>query len=403
MSSDRFLKFWIAQNASVFSIAITSFVLPIVAVVLLDASATEVSLLFVFQELAVISLSLVVGVWLDRLPIVRTVIFAHVIQCLLLAAGSYLLWSTPSLLALYCLALALGATKLIQEVGYTTLLPGLVQRERLVSGNSRILLANAGIGSIAPALGGGIIKITSPALALLGALIASLTAILSLLRLSEIDTANKSADPQQKHFGREIKEGMRALFQNALLRPMTISSCAGALAVGIHTSLLIIMLSRELGLDALLVGIIVSLGSVAMAAGSLLSPTISRMIGLGRSVILGNTLTAIGFGLFALASVVKEPWLAILALFTSGLGTSFYVVNQTSIRQSVTPPELMARVHASRRFVVFSFFPIGSLTGGLVADSYGVPTSLVLACGFMTLAALITLRSPLRQPALRFN
>jgi len=99
-------------------------------------------------------------------------VIAHVAQCLLLAAGSYLLWRSPSLIALYCLALALGVTKLIQEVGYTTLLPGLVERERLVSGNSRILLANAGIGSIAPALGGGIIKLTSPALALLGALIA---------------------------------------------------------------------------------------------------------------------------------------------------------------------------------------------------------------------------------------
>jgi len=58
--SDRFLRFWFAQNGSVFSIAITTFVLPVVAVVLLDATATQVSLLFVFQELAVVTLSLVV-------------------------------------------------------------------------------------------------------------------------------------------------------------------------------------------------------------------------------------------------------------------------------------------------------------------------------------------------------
>lgn len=403
MLSDRFLKFWFAQNASVFSIAVTTFVLPVVAVVMLNATATEVSLLFVFQEIAVVSLSLIVGVWLDRLPLVRTIVVAHIAQGLLLAVGSYLLWSAPSLPVLYCLALALGITKLMQEVGYATLLPGLVQRERLVSGNSRVLLANAGIGSIAPALGGGIIKVTSPALALLGALVGSLAAILSLLRLPEIDAPQKTDGQRTKHFGREIKEGMRALFENKLLRPMTISSCAGAMAVGIHTSLLILLLSRELALDTLMVGIVVSLSSVAVAVGSLLSPMLSRAIGLGRCVILGNAVTATGYGVFALSGITGEPMLAVIALLTSGLGTSFYVVNQTSIRQSVTPPELMARVHASRRFVVFSFLPLGSLTGGLVADAYGVSTSLLLACAFMTLAALITLWSPLRQPALRFT
>ncbi len=143
--------------------------------------------------------------------------------------------------------------------------------------------------------------------------------------------------------------------------------------------------------------------SVAMAVGSLLSPMLSRAIGLGRCVILGNILTALGYGIFALSAIAREPLLAVIALLASGLGTSFYVVNQTSIRQSVTPPELMARVHASRRFVVFSFLPIGSLAGGLVADAYSVSTSLTLACAFMTLAALITLWSPLRQQALRFT
>ncbi len=402
MLSSNFLKFWLAQNASVFALAVTAFVLPVIAVVNLNATATQVSLIFVFQELAVVTLSLFAGVWLDRLPTVRTLLSSHLVQAMLLVVGSYLLWYSPSLSLLYGLTLALGVTKLLLELGYATLLPGIVQRERLVSGNSRILLANAGIGAVAPALGGAIVKATNPALALLGALAGALAAVLALLRMPELAPV-KPINPKPRHFGREIKEGLLALFENPLLRPMTISSCFGAMAVGIQSALLIILLSRDLSLDTLVVGIVVSIGSVAVAIGSIISPSLSRYVGLGRSVILGNVLTATGYGVLALSGYTQLPQLAVAALIVSGVGTSLYVVNQTSIRQSVTPQALMARVHASRRFVVFSFLPLGSLTGGLVADAYGVPTSLVLACGFMTLAALITLLSPLRQPRLQFT
>jgi predicted MFS family arabinose efflux permease len=142
---------------------------------------------------------------------------------------------------------------------------------------------------------------------------------------------------------------------------------------------------------------------MAMAVGSLISPWVSNSFGVGRSVILGNSITAFAYGTLAIAAFVQSAELSVLALVMSGFGTSFYIVNQTSIRQSVTPPALMARVHASRRFVVFSFLPLGSLTGGLVADEYSLAASLSIACLFMTIAALITLFSPLRHRSLQLT
>jgi hypothetical protein len=298
-------------------------------------------------------------------------------------------------------SLTLGITKLIQEVGYTTLLPSIIAREGLIKGNSRLLLANSMISSVAPTLGAALVKLLSPALALVGSTGTSLIACSALLRLPR-----SHGHPQvtrKRHFLQEIGEGMRTLFASRLLRPMTISSCAGAFAVGIQAALLIVLLSRGLALPTLMVGLIVSANAMAMAVGSLISPWVSNSFGVGRSVILGNSITAFAYGTLAIAAFVQSAELSVLALVMSGFGTSFYIVNQTSIRQSVTPPALMARVHASRRFVVFSFLPLGSLTGGLVADEYSLAASLSIACLFMTIAALITLFSPLRHRSLQLT
>jgi len=63
-----FLRLWGAQTISQFGSQITLLGLPLVAVLVLDASAFEVALLGVFDFLPFLVFSLPAGVWVDRLP-----------------------------------------------------------------------------------------------------------------------------------------------------------------------------------------------------------------------------------------------------------------------------------------------------------------------------------------------
>ena len=63
-----FLKLWTAETISVFGAQFTALALPLVAVLLLDASAFAVSALFVVEFLPFILFAIPAGVWVDRLP-----------------------------------------------------------------------------------------------------------------------------------------------------------------------------------------------------------------------------------------------------------------------------------------------------------------------------------------------
>src|SRR5262245_9408823 len=69
-----FLQFWAGQTISLFGSQITTLALPLTAAVLLKASPTQMALLTTVGTLPAL-LSLLVGVWVDRLPR-RTVMIA---------------------------------------------------------------------------------------------------------------------------------------------------------------------------------------------------------------------------------------------------------------------------------------------------------------------------------------
>jgi len=70
-------------------------------------------------------------------------------------------------------------------------------------------------------------------------------------------------------------------------------------------------------------------------------------------------------------------------------------VAQVSFRQRVCPPPLLGRMNASVRFIVWGSMPIGGLLGGWLGTHLGVLPTLWVSVGFMALAALPVVLSPL--------
>jgi predicted MFS family arabinose efflux permease len=66
---------------------------------------------------------------------------------------------------------------------------------------------------------------------------------------------------------------------------------------------------------------------------------------------------------------------------------SLYAVNETTVRQRVTAPEVLGRVNAAMQLATRGMIPIGALLGGALAQALGLPMMLWIATVMLFLAS----------------
>lgn len=397
--SPSYLRFVFGQLTTDSGAALTGFLLSIMAVVSFDASASQMGILAAVREVPVVVFSLAIGVLLDRFSRRKLLALVSLGLALLLVIAPWLPGlSGGSFLVLYTLAFAIGSLTVFLDIGLTTLVPGLVEKHDLVRANSRLMITRATTQSVMPSIGGTLARLVQPALGLVLAGLMYLGGVLAFLSLPEPQGHKRSKDARSmKDTWSEVREGFRVLFEVRILRSVIVASCAGAFGFGIWIALLVLALARDLGFDVLEIGLLMSVGSVATILGSFLCPRLTASLGAGRVMILGNFLAGCGIAIVGAAVSVGSSTGAILGVITTGAATPLYAISQISIRQAYTPHELMGRANASRRFIVFSFLPLGSLFGGWLAEVQSVAVGLGAASAGLVMAALIAFFSPLRD------
>ena len=101
--------------------------------------------------------------------------------------------------------------------------------------------------------------------------------------------------------------------------------------------------------------------------------------------------------LFPLATPSNGVALFAVGGFLTGFGSVVYNVNQVSFRQRLCPPELLGRMNASMRFIVWGVMPIGGLIGGSLGSVLGLRTTLWIGAVGSSLAAVWLLISPIAR------
>ena len=117
----EFLKLWAAQAVSQLGTQVTLLALPLAAILVLDATATEVALLGAVEVLPFLLLTLPAGVWVDRLPRRPILVVADLGRAVALA-------SIPLAYALDALTLPTPVRRRLRSRGSVRLLRRLVPR-----------------------------------------------------------------------------------------------------------------------------------------------------------------------------------------------------------------------------------------------------------------------------------
>ena len=391
----NFLTMWGGQTFSQFGAQITELAIPVLAVLVLNATEFEVGLLNAANVAAFLVVGLPAGAWIDRMRKRHVMIWADAVRAVALATVP-LLWLTGALQIwhLIVVALIMGVATVFFDVSYQSIVPSLVRPHQIAEANGKLQSSYELANIAGPGIGGWLIGILTAPLAIFITVFTYLASLVALLftRDREVRRAPEDHQPILK----EIGEGLRWVFGNPLLRRIVATTAFANLFSTMTFTLLPIYLLRVLELTPAQRGVIFSLGAVGGLIGAIATPRIVKRFGEARTV----PISAIGFSLapvlLPVATLVPQiafPFLAV-QFFIVSFTVLLYNITQVTFRQRITPPRLLGRMNASIRFCVWGVMPIGALVAGALGTWIGVVPTLWIAAAFEVLAGLFVIIGP---------
>jgi predicted MFS family arabinose efflux permease len=163
---------------------------------------------------------------------------------------------------------------------------------------------------------------------------------------------------------------MRAVFGHPRLRPIMLALMVWSIAGGFFVALYTLFCLRTLALPEQTFGVIVAIGGIGSLAGALISRRLVASIGLGRAMIVSSVISVCAGLLIPLASgshVVVLLFLGGHQLVSDCFAVAF-VVQATTLRQTVLPKEVLGRANAAVHICTAGIMPIAALVAGVLAE-----------------------------------
>jgi MFS family permease len=391
----NFLTFWTGQAFSQFGAQITELAIPVLAVLVLNATEFEVGVLTAANVAAFLVVGLPAGAWIDRMRKRHVMIWADAVRAVTLAAVPVLwLSGTLHIWHLIVVALIMGVATVFFDVSNQSLVPSLVRPGRIAEANGKLQSTEQLANLTGPAVGGWLIGIIAAPLAIVVTVGTYLVSFIAMLftRDDEVRRAPEDHQPIMK----EIGEGLRWVFGNPLLRRIVATTGFANLFGTMAATLLPIYLLRVLGLTPVEMGVIFSLGAVGGLVGAMATPHIVKRFGEARTLpisVIGFSLAPLLLPVATLVPQIAFPFL-VVQTFLMSFTVLLYNITQVTFRQRITPTRLLGRMNASIRFCVWGVMPIAALVAGALGTWIGVVPTLWIAASFEMLAGLFVIIGP---------
>ena len=393
ISSD-FNRLWIGQTISEVGSRISREGLPFTALLILHASPAQMGILTSISTASVLVFGLLAGVIVDRLRKRPVMILtdlgrAALLGLIPLAALTHHL----SFGVLIAVAALVGILTVHFDVAYQSYLPVLVEREKLLECNRRLSTSASGAELVGPALAGVLVQaITAP----LAILVDALSFVVSALSVWSIRKPELPIERQSRpqHSGAfifsESLDGLRFIWSHAALRALLLRSTSTFLFMGLIFALYLLNAIRIVHISTSALGFAIALGGAGGLAGAWLSTRLSRRHGHAATFFLSAVFGGIGHLFIPLSAQFPRigfPCICIQQFF-GDMAFTIYIVNETTIRQTLAPPHVMGRVNSVMQIASRGMLPFGALSGGFLAQRFGIAPTLWVGAGGVLLSSL---------------
>ncbi|PNW09396.1 MFS transporter [Microbacterium testaceum] len=393
-----FHRFWLAQTTSAVGSQVGDLAVPLLAVVILHATAAEAGLVGVARWLPFLLLALPLGVLVDRRRRRPVLVAADIARAALIVvlvavavAGSLTL---PVLLGLI---FVIGALTVAFEVAYQSFLPTVAARDDLERANGRLQATASAAQVGGPGLGGWLVQTLTAPWALLSQ---AVTYAVSAVALLGIRSSESDPLPQRRGALAELREGLGFVRHDRYLVSLVGFSAIYNLFAQWITVLLLVHAVRELGLTAGHLGLVFSLGAVGAVVGAAAAPASVRRFGVGPVLIACAGAESLVLGVIPFVDAAWSTPVIVAALVgvfaVNGAGTSLSSVVALTLRQLRTPDHLLGRVNATVRWISYGVVAIGAGLGGLAGEALGTRAGIAVGCVGVALTVVWVAASPLR-------
>ncbi|WP_213010209.1 MFS transporter [Paractinoplanes toevensis] len=382
---------WAAYAVSQAGSGIGTGALPLVAILLLDATDWQISLLAAVAGIAGAATIVPLGPWVEFHRKRPTMIGADLLRCITLA-------SVPVAALLHVLSFAqlcvVGAVQTIGAIlstaASTPFVKGLVPPERLVVINSRWETTFWTANTVGPPTGGLLAGWLGALTAITVDAASFLLSALGLARIRHHEPAppTPSAD---RHPIAEMTAGWRHIAARPVLRALFLHAMIFGGLIMASSPLLAIWMLRDLAFTPEQYGLALGLPCAAGVLGSLLAPRIMRRVGMMRTLLIAGAARCVWMGLVPLAGP-STGGLALIVAADSALLLCAGIFNPAfaTYRMQAVGDGYLSRVTAAWAVSSKTIQPIVIAAAGLTAAFLSARTTLLLLAGLL-LASVILL------------
>jgi len=331
-------------------------------------------------------LSLPAGALVDRYDRATLMWRAQAVQAAVVAAVAIgVVFRVANIAVLGVAGLLLGSAEVIFSNAAQAVLPALVPPELLPKAN----------GSQQVSLTVGETFLGPPAGSLLFAVAAALPFGLDAISfagsaalLARLPRTSREAGKPRAAIRTQITEGLRWLYRHRLLRVVAVLLGIFNFANQMGQAVLVLLATQTLHVGTRGYGLLLAVTAVGSVIGGLVSPGVTRRLGMLPSLIIAGAVDA---AVFAGLGLAPDPAVAALMLAGQGFTVTMWNVVTVSLRQQVVPAHLLGRVNSVYRMLGWGLMPVGALAGGFVAHAAGLRAPYIVAgllCGLSLLAAV---------------
>jgi MFS family permease len=372
-----FRRYWSASTISMFGDQISGIALPLTAVLVLHATATQMGYLTALEWLPSLLFGLHLGAFVDRRGHRRvTMIVADLGRALVYGSipVCYAL-HVLTLPQLYSVMFAAGALSVLFGVADGTLFVSVVPPDRYVDGQSLIYGSRALSFTGGPSIGGVLVQLLSAPVTVV---CNALSYLGSAFYLARIHPEEPPVDGPAKG---SVSAGAAFMIRDPLARSSLIAVATINFFSLMFSAVYLLYAVRELHIQPGVLGVLLGIAAGGGIAGAVVTKPIAARIGIGWTFTLGCLLfsaPAIGWPL------AGGPHALVLAtLFVAELGCGFGVmvldISIGAIFAAAIPDHLRSRVTGAFSAVNYGTRPLGAVLGGVLASQIGLRSALWIA------------------------
>jgi MFS family permease len=380
----NYRRLWTASGFSNLADGIFQIALPLLAL-RLTRSPALIAGVTLAARLPWLVFALQAGALADRLDRRRTMAAVNAGRVVVIGglAALVALDASPIWL-LYVVAFVLGMGETLFDTAAQSIMPMLVKDDQLSRANGRLYAVELTMNQfVGPPLG-GLLVATAIALAFAGSAAAYAFALLALLVITGNYRVERDATPTTLRA--DIAEGLRFLLHHRVLRvfaAMTgFSNMCGNAVFAVFP--IFAVAPGPLGLTEAQFGFLLTASAGGAFVGSFAAEGIERRLGRANTIAVASVAVAVSL-------ITPGLWPEVAPVVVTSLIAGFFIVVwnvvTVSLRQRITPPQLLGRMNASYRLLAWGSIPIGAAIGGALAEWVGVRAMFVImgAASFLLL------------------